>query len=307
MGWLPPADWIGPWTLGVLGLLVGSFLNVVIHRWPLMMERQWWRDVAGQLQDAESFQRITRSEAPAHFTIAAQDIDQRMDKTPALTLSTPRSRCPHCSSSIHWFDNVPVVSWIALGGRCRACQAPISLRYPAIELLTASLFALAGARHPGHWVGLAWCAWLAGLLALSAIDWDTTLLPDDMTLPLLWAGLMLSMTGWTLDPSSSLLGAALGWGSLWLIHSAFLKITGRQGMGAGDFKLLGAMGAWLGPWAILPTVLVASIAGSVVGLTMKARGALREGRYVPFGPFLAAGGFVVWALGTDRLLRWLGW
>lgn len=307
MDWPLSADWIGPWSLGLLGLMVGSFLNVVIHRWPLMMERQWWGDVAGQLQDGESYRRTTRSAAPASFAAVAQAIEQGLDSAPRLSLSQPRSRCPHCGTPIAWFDNVPVVSWLLLRGRCRACQAPISPRYPLIELLTAGLFMLAGLHHAGSWLGLAWCAWLATLVALSGIDWDTTLLPDDLTLPLLWAGLLLSLSGWSLPPSSALLGAAIGWGSLWLVHVVFLKITGRQGMGAGDFKLLGAMGAWLGPWAILPVVLVASLAGSIVGVTMKAQGALRDGRYVPFGPFLAAGGVVVWAAGAERLLSWLGW
>jgi leader peptidase (prepilin peptidase)/N-methyltransferase len=237
----------------------------------------------------------------------AQTIDNGLDSVPQLSLSTPRSRCPHCGTPIAWFDNVPVVSWLMLRGRCRACRAPISSRYPLIEVLTAGLFMLAGLHYPGDWLGLAWCAWLATLVTLSGIDWDTTLLPDDLTLPLLWGGLILSLAGSTLPPSAAVLGAAIGWGSLWLVHFLFLKITGRQGMGAGDFKLLGALGAWLGPWAILPVVLVASLSGAIVGVTMKVRGALREGLYVPFGPFLAAGGVVVWAVGAERLLAALGW
>ena len=307
MGWSLAPDWIGPMTLGLLGLLIGSFLNVVIHRWPLMMERQWWGDVAGQLRDADSFQRTAGSTPSKAFASVSQHIEQGLAAHPALSLSHPRSRCPHCGARITWYDNVPVISWLMLRGRCRACQSPISARYPFVECLTGGLFTLAGVLHAGQWMGLAWCAFLASLVALSAIDWDTTLLPDDLTLPLLWGGLLLSLTGWTLPPALALTGAAIGWGSLWLVHAVFLKVTGRQGMGAGDFKLLGALGAWLGPWAILPVVLVASLTGSVVGLSLKARGALREGRYVPFGPFLAAGGIVVWALGTERLLRLLGW
>jgi leader peptidase (prepilin peptidase) / N-methyltransferase len=270
--------------LAVLGLCIGSFLNVVVHRLPLMLERQWQRDSAELLGVA----------------------DPQAD-APPLTLSKPRSRCPHCGHMIRWYENIPVLSWLALRGKCSACKAPISARYPFVEVLTGALFAAAGWRFGATPVVLAWCGVLAVLVAASAIDWDTTLLPDTLTLPLLWAGLIAAALGWTIPLGAAVWGAVVGYLSLWSVYWVFKLATGKEGMGQGDFKLLAALGAWLGWPMILPIVLGASLIGALVGIGMKLTGALREGRYVPFGPFLAGGGIVVMMAGPERVLGWLGW
>ena len=297
---------LSPWALGLIGLCVGSFLNVVIHRLPLMMERQWWRDVAQQLDDPLSFRRTFGVDAPIEVKKAGGLLGQAVEKLPTLSLSRPASRCPHCGHKIRWFENVPLLSWVVLRGRCSACKAPISARYPFIELLTCGLFAAAGWKLGAQPVALLWCGWLAVLIALTGIDWDTTLLPDSLTLPLLWSGLLAATLGWTLPWSSALWGAVVGYLSLWSIYWLFKLTTGKEGMGYGDFKLLAALGAWLGWQAILPIVLMASIIGAVVGIGLKVGGGLREGRYVPFGPFLAGGGIVVLLAGTTTVLGWIG-
>ncbi len=274
-----------PWGLAVLGLCVGSFLNVVIHRLPKMLDQQWKLDAAYALgQDAKE-----------------PDAAQR------LSLSKPASRCPACGHQIRWYENIPVVSWLALRGKCSACGAGISVRYPLIELLTAGLFALCGLQFGAHPTTLLWCGFVAVLVAASAIDWDTTLLPDDLTLPLLWAGLVVSALGWNLPLADALWGAVAGYLSLWSVYWFFKLATGKEGMGYGDFKLLAALGAWLGWPMILPIVLGSSIIGAVVGIGMKVSGKLREGVYVPFGPFLAGAGLVVTMAGSHTVLGWLGW
>lgn len=273
---------LSPWALGLLGLCIGSFLNVVIHRLPQMMERAW------RLESAELL-GVTPPELPA------------------LTLAKPASRCPQCGHRIRWFENVPVLSWLLLRGRCSACKTPISPRYPLFEIATGLLFALLAWRFGAQPTALAWCAFVAVLLALSGIDWDTTLLPDSLTLPLLWAGLMAAALGWTLPLSTSVWGAVFGYLSLWSVYWLFKLTTGKEGMGAGDFKLLAALGAWLGWQMLLPIVLGASLIGAVVGIAMKLGGALHEGRYVPFGPFLAGAGLVVLYAGSERVMGWLGW
>ena len=273
---------LSPWVLAVLGLCVGSFLNVVIHRLPLMLEAGWRRE-------------------------SAEMLELKVDESPALTLSKPRSRCPSCSHAIAWHENIPVLSYVRLGGKCAACKAPISARYPFIEILTGVLFAAAAWRFGATPVSLLWCGFTAALVALAGIDWDTTLLPDNITLPLLWAGLVASALGWTIPLSDALWGAVAGYLSLWSVYWLFKLTTGKEGMGFGDFKLLAALGAWLGLKMILPIVLGASVLGAVVGIAMKFAATLREGRYVPFGPFLAGGGLVVMLAGPARVLGWLGW
>jgi leader peptidase (prepilin peptidase)/N-methyltransferase len=266
----------------VLGLLMGSFLNVVIHRLPLMLERRWAAECA-------SLNGQTAPEAAP------------------LNLMHPRSRCPHCGAGIAWYQNIPIVSWAMLRGRCRACQHPIGWRYPAVELLTGVLFAAVVSMHGLSWAALAWCGFVSALIALAFIDWDTTLLPDDITLPLAWAGLGAAALGWTgTDLHSALWGAFGGYLSLWSVYWAFKLITGKEGMGYGDFKLFAGLGAWFGWQALIPIILLASVAGAVIGIAMKFNSSLREGGYVPFGPFLAAGGLSALLLGTDRLLRWVG-
>jgi leader peptidase (prepilin peptidase)/N-methyltransferase len=274
-----------PWGLAVLGLCVGSFLNVVIHRMPLMLEQQWRADARAMLEVPEA---AGNEAAP-------------------LTLSHPRSRCPACSHQIRWYENIPLVSWLFLRGKCSACKTPISVRYPLVELATAMLFAACGWRFGSHPTTLLWCGFVAVLVAAAMIDWDTTLLPDDLTLPLLWAGLVVSAMGWNLPLKDALWGAVAGYLSLWSVYWLFKKATGKEGMGYGDFKLLAALGAWLGWTMILPIVLASSIIGAVIGIGMKLTGQLREGVYVPFGPFLAGAGLVVTMAGSRIVMQWLGW
>lgn len=296
-----------PWGLGLLGLLVGSFLNVVVHRLPLMLERQWWADVAHQLADAASFQRVFGRASPVALGQTGKVLEGQIEALPRLGLARPASRCPSCGHRIRWFENIPLVSWLVLRGKCSACGAAIGLRYPFVELLTGVLFAAIGWRDAGDPLALMWCAVVATLLALAAIDWDTTVLPDALNLPLLWAALVASALGWSLPLADALWGAVAGYLSLWTVYWLFKLATGKEGMGYGDFKLLAALGAWLSWQAILPIVLFASILGAIVGLVMKATGALREGRFVPFGPFLAGGGIGVMLLGLPRVLGAMGW
>jgi leader peptidase (prepilin peptidase)/N-methyltransferase len=273
---------LSPFVLAVLGLCIGSFLNVVIHRLPLMLERDWKRESAELLGVA-------------------------VPESAAITLAVPRSRCPSCGHAITWRENIPLASWLWLRGRCSACAAGISVRYPIVEASTAALFCLVGWRFGAQPVALLWCAFCAVLVALAGIDWDTTLLPDSLTLPLLWAGLVCASLGWTIPLGDALWGAVAGYLSLWSVYWLFKLTTGKEGMGFGDFKLLAALGAWLGLKMILPIVLGASVIGAVIGIAMKMSSALREGRYVPFGPFLAGAGIVVMFAGQERVLGWLGW
>ncbi len=306
---LPLGQLQSPWALAVLGLLVGSFLNVVVHRVPLMMERQWWGDVAAQLSDGDSYQRVFGSAAPERLTVASSTLEKSIAELAPLSLSRPASRCPTCGHRIRFYENIPLVSWLALRGKCSACKARIGLRYPLVELGTALLFGALGWRFGPAMTTLLWCAMGATLLALALIDWDTTVLPDTLTLPLLWAGLVAAALGWLpgLPLLESLWGAVAGYMSLYLVYWFFKLATGKEGMGFGDFKLLAALGAWLGWQAILPIVLMASILGALIGLVMKATSSLREGHFVPFGPFLAGGGMVVILLGLPTVLGWIGW
>lgn len=271
-----------PPALALFGLCVGSFLNVVIHRWPLMLERAWREESAELLG--------VTVELPA-----------------PLTLSRPGSRCPACGHRIRWHENIPVLSWLRLRGRCSACRTPISMRYPLIELFTGVVFAAIGWRFGETPQALLWCGAAAMLIALAGIDWDTTFLPDNLTLPLLWAGLVAAVLGWTIPLADAVWGAVAGYLSLWSVYWLFKLLTGKEGMGFGDFKLLAALGAWLGVKMILPIVLIASVIGAVVGIGMKLRASLREGRYVPFGPFLAGAGLAVMLAGPTRVLGWIGW
>ena len=271
-----------PPALALFGLCVGSFLNVVIHRWPLMLERAW-REESAELLGVEI-------ELPA-----------------PISLSRPASRCPACGHRIRWFENIPIVSWLRLRGRCSACQAPISPRYPLVEVFTGVAFAAIGWRFGETPQAVLWCGAAAVLIALAGIDWDTTYLPDNLTLPLLWAGLVAAALGWTLPLADAVWGAVAGYLSLWSVYWLFKLTTGKEVMGFGDFKLLAALGAWLGLKMILPIVLIASVIGAVVGIGMKLRASLREGRYVPFGPFLAGAGLTVMLAGPARVLGWIGW
>ncbi|TAF86741.1 MAG: prepilin peptidase [Curvibacter sp.] len=269
--------WLDASLIGFLGLLIGSFLNVVIHRLPKMMERQWASECA-ELSGKE----------PAH-----QD---------PFNLMTPRSRCPHCGHLIAWYENVPVVSYLALRGRCSECKKPISARYPLVELVTGCLFFFCAWRWGATPAGLAWCAFSAALVTLALIDWDTTLLPDDITLPLLWLGLVAAALQWTpVGLSTAFWGAVAGYLSLWSVYWLFKLVTGKEGMGYGDFKLFAALGAWFGWPVLIPMILLASVIGAIVGIAMKFTTGLREGGYVPFGPFLAGAGFAALLLGPATL------
>ncbi|MBL8359899.1 MAG: prepilin peptidase [Rubrivivax sp.] len=296
--------------VGLIGLVVGSFLNVVVHRLPQMLERGWWGDVAGQLGDVDSHRRVFGREPAPSLTGAATALETSLVALPAMTLSRPASRCPHCGHRIRWYENIPILSWLVLRGRCSSCGAGIGWRYPFVELLTGALFASVAWRWGADpWAVGLWCAAVALLVAMSAIDWDTTVLPDNLTLPMLWLGILAAAGGWLPGVSllASVAGAAAGYLALWSVYWVFKLATGKEGMGYGDFKLLAALGAWLGWQAVLPIVLTASAMGAVVGLAMKATGALREGRYVPFGPFLAGGGVGVMLIGLPQVLGWMGW
>ena len=208
---------------------------------------------------------------------------------------------------ITWAENIPVLSYMGLRGCCAGCKTRISPRYPLVEIFTGVLFAAVGWRFGTQPTTLLWCFLVATLIALAGIDWDTTLLPDSLTLPLLWAGLLTSVLGWTIPLPHAVWGAVVGYLSLWSVYWLFKLTTGKEGMGFGDFKLLAALGAWLGWQMILPIVLGASVIGAIAGIAMKASSRLREGRYVPFGPFLAGSGIVVMLAGKQRVLGWLGW
>lgn len=286
-------EWMDAAVVGVLGLLIGSFLNVVIHRVPIMMERQWAAD--GDQYAIEAGLKP----APAAGADAAAS-----DKTERYNLLTPASRCPHCGHAIRWYENIPVLSYIALGGKCSGCKARISPRYPLVELATGALFFLCAWRWGWTVTTAMWCGFSAAIVALAMIDWDTTLLPDDITLPLMWAGLVGAAMQWLTVPLfDSVMGAAAGYVSLWLVYWAFKLVTGKEGMGYGDFKLFAGLGAWFGWSALVPIILMASVIGAIVGILMKLTSGLREGGYVPFGPFLAAGGLTAMAVGPQKMLQ----
>jgi len=256
----------------ILGLMVGSFLNVVIHRLPKMMELDWKRQCAEFSDEACASQ----SELPP----------------PPYNLLIPRSACPHCNHLISAWENIPIISYLLLRGKCKSCGAAISPRYPIIEATCGILCAFAAA-HFGFGLAAAGALLMIwALLALTAIDFDTQLLPDDITLPLLWAGLLFNLFGVFTNLPSAVLGAVIGYLVLWSVYWLFKLSTGKEGMGYGDFKLLAALGAWLG-WQMLPLIiLLSSLVGAVVGITMII--AFKHGRHIPipFGPYLAGGGLI---------------
>jgi leader peptidase (prepilin peptidase)/N-methyltransferase len=256
----------------VLGLLVGSFLNVVVYRLPRMLERQWKAECA---------------------EFSGQEV---ADEEP-FNLVVPRSRCPHCGHQIRWYENIPVLSWLALRGRCSACNQRISVRYPLVELVTAGFFALCAARWGLSVQAAAWAAFAALLICLFLIDMDTQILPDDLNYLLLWLGLLVSAAGWSVPLTSAVWGAALGYLVFWGIFQAFKLATGKEGMGYGDFKLLAALGAWLGVEYLLAIILLSSIVGAVIGIVLLVVGKLANKDIpMPFGPYLAGAGLVCLAL-----------
>lgn len=260
----------------VLGLLIGSFLNVLIHRLPVMM-----------LRESANFVAQERGEALPHRE--------------RYNLWLPRSACPHCGVTLPAHHTVPLLSWLCLRGRCAQCQAPISLRYPLVELLTAALFALVAWRFGLGLHALALMTCTAMLIALAFIDAETMLLPDDLTLPLLWLGLLVNLDHRLVALHDAVLGAMLGYGVLWLIFWIFKLITGKDGLGYGDFKLMAALGAWLG-WQALPLVLLlASALGAVLGLGLLLAGRHQRGQAIAFGPCLASAGLLALLLGPHWL------
>lgn len=271
----------------VFSLVIGSFLNVVIYRLPKMMEREW------QSEFQAYFQPESQNAAPARYNLAV-----------------PRSACPSCDTPIAARDNIPLLSYLLLKGRCRHCQAPISLRYPAVELLTALLATLVAWQFGPTFTSLILIIVTFGLVVLTFIDIDKMLLPDQLTLPLLWLALLFSLTDAALvDPASAIVGAAAGYLSLWSVYWAFKLLTGKEGMGYGDFKLLAVFGALLG-WQQLPLIiLLSSLVGAVIGASMLAIQGKDKATPIPFGPYIAAAGWIALLWGeqlTNAYLAYLG-
>ncbi|MEH8258586.1 A24 family peptidase [Aeromonas veronii] len=264
----------------LFSLMIGSFLNVVIHRLPIMLEREW--------------------QAEYHSYFAP---DEEATAPECYNLMVPRSACPHCGHAITALENIPLLSWLWLKGRCRDCQAPISARYPLVELLTALLsVAVAMVITPG-WGTLAALLLTWVLVALTFIDLDKMLLPDQLTLPLLWGGLLFNLAGGFVPLADAVIGAMAGYLVLWSLYWAFKLLTGKEGMGYGDFKLLAALGAWLG-WQALPIILLlSSLVGAVIGISLIALQKHHQGKPIPFGPYLAIAGWIALLWG-DTITRW---
>lgn len=270
----------------ILGLLVGSFLNVVIFRVPKMLEQDWHLQCAHLLEDDK---KITELEAK--------------DK---ITLSTPNSTCPKCQHAIKPWENIPVISYLFLKGKCSQCKSPISLRYPLVELATALLSLITILYFGASYAGLAALLLTWSLIALTLIDADTQLLPDNMTLPLLWLGLILNAFNTFTTLESALWGAVFGYLSLWSVYQLFKLLTGKEGMGYGDFKLLAALGAWFG-WQSLPVIiLVSSVVGAIIGIGMIIIKGKDKNIPIPFGPYLAIAGWITLVWGDKLRQLWLG-
>ena len=269
----------------LISLFVGSFLNVVIHRLPKMMEAEW------QLQIAE-FQ--------------ANDETPPATPHPRYNLAVPASHCPHCGYQIRAIENIPIISYLFLRGRCRHCKAAIPLRYPIVEGLTALLSGYAGWHFGFGWAGCGAVIFVWMMVALSFIDLDTQLLPDSLTLSLLWLGLLLNLGATFVPLKAAVIGAAAGYMALWLVFWAFKLITGKEGMGYGDFKLLAAIGAWLG-WQALPLViLLSSAVGAIIGIGLIVFGRHRRNIPIPFGPYLSVAGVVALLFGKSLMAAYLG-
>ena len=275
--------WAG---VALLGLVIGSFLNVVIYRLPRTLEAQW----------AAAMTEETHASLTAEAIHMASESQQPAAK--AFNLATPGSHCPHCGHGLSWAENIPVLSYVGLKGRCRQCHAPIGWRYPAIELVTAALFVWVFYQNGLGPSFLIWAGFAAALVALAAIDADTHLLPDAITQPLVWSGLLAASVGLSgVSLTTSLWGAVAGYFFLWSVYWLFKLLTGKEGMGHGDFKLLAALGAWLGWPALLSLVLIASLTGVAGGLWLRVRQRMPEDGYIPFGPYLAWAGLWVMAFG----------
>jgi len=286
-----PGMFIG--TCLALGLAVGSFLNVVIYRLPVILDRQW-REQCAQLAGEPA---VATQAGTAHAR---------------FNLLVPRSACPACRAPITALQNIPLISWLALRGRCANCGKLISARYPLVEALTAVLTAAVAWKFGFGWPSAAAIVLTWFLVALTFIDIDLQLLPDSLTLPLLWLGLALSLSGlqptdsMPVDERSALLGAMVGYVSLWSVYHLFRLVTGKEGMGYGDFKLFAALGAWLGWQMLLPVILVAAASGAVVGIAMIVIRKHDRTLPIPFGPFLAVSGWLVLMFGRPLVGNYLG-
>ncbi|MFH0130424.1 prepilin peptidase [Variovorax sp. VaC1] len=298
---------------GVLGLLIGSFLNVVIYRVPVMMYRTWLADAVDNLRplkDVPSLWSLVfgpKAAPPEGLEAAADKAAVAIDGLSPFDLTRPASRCGACGHKIRWYQNIPVLSYLLLRGRCAACKTPISLRYPLVEVVTGALFALCAYRFGLTPTGVLWAAFGALLICQFLIDFDTQFLPDSLNYPLLWLGLIGAAMGWTgVSLSSAVWGAVFGYLSLWLVYHGFRLVTGKEGMGYGDFKLLAALGAWLGADYLIAIILVSSLVGAVIGLTLRFAGKLAH-KDIPiaFGPFLAGAGLVCLVAGPELVRQWI--
>ena len=280
-------------VFAILGLCIGSFLNVVIHRIPLMMVSSW-RQECSQFMSQQT-------DMPLEHTLP---LTQVVANDASITLSRPASRCPHCAHKIKWYENIPLISWLILRGRCSACRATIGMRYPLVELVTALLSALVIYQFGVTAAGLSALVFVWTLIALTGIDFDTQLLPDRLTFPLAGLGLAVNSQGWFVSPTQSIWGLLLGFLSLWIVVKVFYLITKKHGMGQGDFKLLAVMGAWLGPLMLPLIILLSSLLGSIVGIIlMKKQG---ESQPFAFGPYIAIAGIVALLYGSDIVHWYLG-
>tara|TARA_R110002050_G_scaffold9504_1_gene32879 strand:- start:18772 stop:19641 length:870 start_codon:yes stop_codon:yes gene_type:complete len=269
-------------VVSLLGLLVGSFLNVVIYRLPIMMENDW----------KAQYDELT---------------NQSPEVIAPFTLSVPRSRCPHCNHAISAIENVPVISYLFLGGKCKQCKATISKRYPLIEALTGLLSGVVASHFGFDWTCLGALLLTWSLITLTFIDIDHQLLPDSITLPLLWLGIVFNLFTVYTDLSSSVIGAIAGYLALWLVFHGFKLVTGKEGMGYGDFKLLAALGAWFG-WLILPSIiLLSSLVGAIVGISLILFRQHERNIPIPFGPYLAAAGWIALVWGDEITYAYLSW
>ncbi|MFA9274819.1 MAG: A24 family peptidase [Candidatus Aquirickettsiella gammari] len=276
-----PENFTSTVFFAVFGLLIGSFLNVVIHRLPIMMQRE-----------SDNYVASETGKDPVHQT--------------RYNLIVPRSACPHCNHQISALENIPVISYLIIGGKCRGCKAPISIRYPIIEALTGLLSAYMIWHFGSGIIGMAAVVFVWLLVAMTFIDADTQLLPDDLTLPLMWLGLLVNLHGTFTSLDNAVIGAAAGYLSLWSVYWVFKLVTGKEGMGYGDFKLLAALGAWMG-WNMLPLIiLLSSAVGAVIGISMMLFGRLGKGKPIPFGPYLAIAGLIALLWGRDINSQYLG-
>ncbi|WP_088284324.1 A24 family peptidase [Ideonella sp. A 288] len=300
-------DWLlSPPALAVLGLMIGSFLNVVIHRKPVMLERQWLTDAAQYLQDDQAMARVLGPAKGPIGQLAAvgRSLEADLQRLPALSLSKPRSRCPSCGHGIAWHENIPVLGWLRLRGRCSACGTRISARYPLVEALTGALFAAIAIKFGPGAATVVYCVAGAMIVAAALIDLDTTLLPDDLTLPLIGLGIVAAWQQWIpVSLPDAALGAFFGYFALWAVAALYKAVRHVDGMAEGDFKLLSGLGALLG-WQALPAIiLLSSVVGAAVGIFMIAARGHERSIPIPFGPYLAGGGISALFFGA-ALAKW---